>query len=430
MKKLILTELIFIFLATTFIVDSPTPGWYQQTLPVNKTINDIFFIDSLTGWIVSSNTHYPANDTGYILKTINGGTNWSVKLDSMFNYYSVKFLNANTGYVGGGTGRAKFLKTTDGGNSWSVSTPFGSNMYAILDISFVNNDTGWICSDDSFGGGIFKTTNGGVSWQQQLGASYLIKKLFFLNKDTGWAISNEASGKLYRTTNSGVIWNLQYPFSSGLSSIFFTSKDTGFIGGGFGSYFVTKTTNGGFNWVPTTNSQGGRGLYFINNSIGWLCDVFSIVQKTTDGGVNWFGQTSPSGFYYNIQFTDTSKGWSAGTILIHTSDGGGPAGIHKIGNEIPSKYKLYQNYPNPFNPTTKIKFNIPLSRGVPEGWGVLTRLTIYDILGREVATLVNEQLKPGNYEVEWNGSSYASGVYFYKLQTNEFIETKKMILLK
>ena len=90
MKKLILSEFIFIFLATTFIVDSPNPGWYQQILPVNKTVNDIFFIDSSNGWVVSSNTHYPPNDTGYILKTVNGGTTWSSQLDSLFNYYSKK----------------------------------------------------------------------------------------------------------------------------------------------------------------------------------------------------------------------------------------------------------------------------------------------------------------------------------------------------
>jgi hypothetical protein len=95
--------------------------------------------------------------------------------------------------------------------------------------------------------------------------------------------------------------------------------------------------------------------------------------------------------------------------------------------------RLFQNYPNPFNPVTKIKYQIPLSRGVSAGRGVFTKLIIYDILGREIATLVNEQLKPGTYEVEWSatggGSNYPSGVYFYKLITNDFSETKKMVLI-
>ncbi len=165
MKRLILFELMLLFLATTFESDSPS-GWFQQTLPVTEIVRDIFFLDSLTGWVVSSNQTFPANDTGYIMKTTNGGNNWVVQLDSMFNYYAVQFLDLSNGYAAGGTGRAKFLKTTNGGSSWGVTTPFGSNMYAILDIAFVNKDTGWICGDDLSGGGVYKTTNGGGTWTQ------------------------------------------------------------------------------------------------------------------------------------------------------------------------------------------------------------------------------------------------------------------------
>ena len=105
-----------------------------------------------------------------------------------------------------------------------------------------------------------------------------------------------------------------------------------------------------------------------------------------------------------------------------------------LSEEIPQSFSLSQNYPNPFNPVTKIKFAIPLSRGVSEGRGVLAKLIIYDILGREVTTLVNEQLNPGTYEVEWSatggGSNYPSGVYFYKLITEGYSETRKMVLIK
>ena len=78
------------------------------------------------------------------------------------------------------------------------------------------------------------------------------------------------------------------------------------------------------------------------------------------------------------------------------------------------------------NPTTKIKFDIPPSRGARG----MTNLTVYDVLGREVATLVNQQLTSGKYEVKWDGSNYPSGVYFYKLTTGGFTETKKMVLIK
>jgi len=96
---------------------------------------------------------------------------------------------------------------------------------------------------------------------------------------------------------------------------------------------------------------------------------------------------------------------------------------------------LYQNYPNPFNPSTKIKFTIPQSPLLGgDGRGGLVTLKVYDVLGNEVATLVNEEKPAGEYEVEFNPESSirdpASGVYFYKLQAGSFIETKKMIYIK
>ena len=105
-----------------------------------------------------------------------------------------------------------------------------------------------------------------------------------------------------------------------------------------------------------------------------------------------------------------------------------PIGIEPISTVIPQKFELYQNYPNPFNPMTKLRFNIPLSRGVSEGRGVL--LKIYDVLGKEIAVLVNQDLKPGIYEIDWNAENIPSGVYFYSLITNEFTQTKKMVVLK
>jgi hypothetical protein len=105
-------------------------------------------------------------------------------------------------------------------------------------------------------------------------------------------------------------------------------------------------------------------------------------------------------------------------------------GIKQISSEIPVSYSLFQNYPNPFNPSTKIKFEIPLSTGAPAGRGMSVRLMVYDILGREVTTLVNDQLNPGTYEVEFDGTDYPSGIYFYKLITPDHSEAMRMVLLK
>ncbi|MGA2668492.1 MAG: SBBP repeat-containing protein [Ignavibacteria bacterium] len=127
----------------------------------------------------------------------------------------------------------------------------------------------------------------------------------------------------------------------------------------------------------------------------------------------------------------TGGSWGSGTYIDYaTIKYSQNIGIKRISSEVPDRYALYQNYPNPFNPSTKIKFDIPDFPLMKGARGMSVRLTIFDLLGREIATLVNEQLKPGSYEVEWDGSNYPSGVYFYKLITGEFTKTMKMVLIK
>jgi hypothetical protein len=114
--------------------------------------------------------------------------------------------------------------------------------------------------------------------------------------------------------------------------------------------------------------------------------------------------------------------------------------ITKINQDLSpiNSYSLPNNYPNPFNPSTTIKYQLPtnVQRQTKNGFipsrveGDLVQLKIYDILGREVATLVNQKQKPGNYEVEWNAENYPSSVYFFRIQKGSFIETQKMILLR
>jgi len=100
-------------------------------------------------------------------------------------------------------------------------------------------------------------------------------------------------------------------------------------------------------------------------------------------------------------------------------------------NQLPSAFSLEQNYPNPFNPSTTISFSIPSSPLPPgEGSGVRATLTVFDLLGREVATLINEHLDPGSYSVTWNAQNSPSGIYFYRLHSGDFTQTKRMLLLK
>lgn len=114
--------------------------------------------------------------------------------------------------------------------------------------------------------------------------------------------------------------------------------------------------------------------------------------------------------------TGTLKAWTLTVTTQQTS------GVQNIGGKIPKQFSLSQNYPNPFNPMTNVRFQMPKSGFV--------KLVIFDVLGREVETLVNEQLKTGTYEVDWNASEFPSGVYFYRLEADGYTDAKKMILVK
>jgi hypothetical protein len=105
----------------------------------------------------------------------------------------------------------------------------------------------------------------------------------------------------------------------------------------------------------------------------------------------------------------------------------GPIGLSGSSNgNIPKKFALQQNYPNPFNPVTNIKFEIPVGNGRDHS----VKLVIFDLLGKEITTLVNQQMQPGVYSVDWDASNYPSGVYFYKIETGDFKESKRMVLIK
>ena len=153
---------------------------------------------------------------------------------------------------------------------------------------------------------------------------------------------------------------------------------------------VIRSDDGGENWVNLLDSAFGVRLYsssFIDVNHGLVVGRYGTIMRTIDGGYNWLNETSGTNVYlYGVQYLDSVAAYAVGEngVILSTLN---LIGIQPISSEVPDKFSLYQNYPNPFNPSTKIKFQIPLSRGVSEGRGVLTRLSIYDVLGREIYTL-------------------------------------------
>jgi hypothetical protein len=149
------------------------------------------------------------------------------------------------------------------------------------------------------------------------------------------------------------------------------------------------------------------------------------VFQSIDEGASWvsFNSGLPAVEVYDMKYKQ-----AAGIILAATHDRGcwtfdlgSVLGVDPY-SVIPKEFTLSQNFPNPFNPETKIKFGLPKSGSV--------KLNIYDASGRVVSELINQNMNPGTFEVTWNASNYSSGVYFYKIESEGFTETKKMILIK
>jgi hypothetical protein len=316
--------------------------------------------------------------------------------------------------------------------------------------------------------------SGTLQWSRTVGQGtyYNDAESIIQTSDGGFAVAGETTncgascGKFYivKLDNIG---NLQWTRTVGGTSTdiawsIVQTTDGGYaVAGGatsFGAgmvdlYLVKLDATGTLQWSKTTGgadddyiydlvqtADGGYAVVGYTHSFGAGNYDFYIVKLGVNGGACG-SSTSPSsqsgtgGTTTSPTPTVMSPTPMLGTITPTISSGGTLTticfmGIQPISNEIPIVFELYQNYPNPFNPATKIKFQIPLNKGGGFSRGVLTRLTIYDLLGREVTTLVNEQLKPGSYEVEWDASNYPSGVYFYKLSSGNYSETKKLILLK
>jgi hypothetical protein len=197
---------------------------------------------------------------------------------------------------------------------------------------------------------------------------------------------------------------------------------------------LTPTLN--WNDVPTATSYRIQVSTSENFTSTIIDAIVTISQYTVPSGILNYS----SHYYWRV--AARNNGGQSGYSAICSFYTIGSSSIRIISSEVPTEYKLYNNYPNPFNPTTKIKFDIPASslsfpntsplergfRGVFLGNPV--KLVVYDVMGREVQTLVNEKLNPGTYEVTFDGSNLSSGIYFYQLRIGDFIQTKKLILLK
>jgi photosystem II stability/assembly factor-like uncharacterized protein len=395
--------------------------WVQQQ---SNTQRHLFGID-----LIDANTGFVAGELNTIRKTTNGGLIWLTIIPPMnLDYGRVSFLNVNTGIISAGPG-TRMIQTYDGGVTWI-------NRYPVQEpgkVQYIDSTTIYATGAYS----VMKSIDGGASWfilDTTVFYGYF-RGLFFINRDTGTAVGRQ--GLIRTTTNGGATWVqrvLYLPVQFGdstITDVIYVNTLTGYACGNNG--IVVKTTNGGVNWTytPTGVLSYLQGIYFTDANTGTVVGNTGRIMRTTNGGSNWINQSLSSPLnspLWDVDFVNQDTGWVVGFngIIVKTTNGGF-TWIEPISNNVPSEFKLEQNYPNPFNPVTTIRFAV--TANVKSEISNI-KLIIFDILGREDATLVNEVLQPGTYEVEWVGSNYPSGIYFYKLVTPEYTETKKMILIR
>jgi photosystem II stability/assembly factor-like uncharacterized protein len=415
-------KIFVLFFITSFLTSAfSQSGWQIQTSNTSQNLNKLYFLNTSTGWVVG--------DGATILKTTNGGINWVPS--SYFGggtLFSVYFKNQSSGLIGGyhnGHLDGFMIRTLDGGNSWGFNN-FTGEPYCIFSFG---GDTVWSSRHDGY---VMKSYDFGNTWT----SSFILDELelytvFFINNLTGWTGGAVFQGQayIYKTTNGGNSWfNQLISATNHFYSIHFLNANTGFAASLGGAVF--KTTNGGNSWQVILPNTGFTlfGIQSISPGICYAVGDNSRIFKSTNEGTTWALQQLPTGINYTIfsaiQFKNVSTGWVIGSLgtILKTTNGGELIGVQNIGTSIPNEYELYQNYPNPFNPATTIEFDIPKAVNVT--------IAVYDIRGKEIEQLVNENLQPGSYKTIFDAGKLSSGIYFYRITAGDFIQTKKLSLIK
>ncbi len=467
---------------TGFVARTTDGGytWMTQVSPFAGDVNEV---------VAPSSNHAIAGcDDGYVLVTTDGGNNWNQIATGITGTNSVilaiDFIDDNFGIVAAYNGTV--AKSTDGGFNWQIISTISG--YSPWDMDMVDALYGWVAGT---GERISRTTDGGVTWELQLALGGLgTYGISFIDRERG--IAGGTSGNTYYTTNSGVNWQsaLIPPGNTVWGIHFVESPVLGTLGmTACASGYVYISTDGGASWAlePRYTISTFDDIYMTDAAHAWIVGNSGVILKYTEPDNI---PVELSNFTANVQQNKVTLVWSTATEtnnqgfeierlqdykieklkdwkLIGFVPGRGTTteissysyidenlnsgrynyrlkqidfdGTYKyydleetVEISSPVGFELAQNYPNPFNPTTTINFSIPQKGNVT--------LKIFDILGNEVRTLLNEELEAGYHQIEFSAkggsasggdaTSLPSGIYFYKLQSGKFSETRKMILLK
>jgi hypothetical protein len=397
--------------------------WFAVTRAASLTsdLESCYFLDENNGYV------FGASGLGY--KTTDGGTTWTPLTTGMgtSTIYGSFFHDVMNGYIVGASG--KIFTTTDGGTTFTQQT--SNNTSTIRDIYFVDSNVGY-CSGSS--GKVRKTTDAGVTWDTaDVGnTSPTLYEIDFKTDMHGFTAGS--SGRTFYTTDGGETWNFE---NTGMSTIYAsyvekTSPDTATVFvTGFNSYILRNMVV----IVPVELASFTASVNGNNVTLSWVTATelnnlgFEVERKAVEGTwakvgfVNGRGTTTEPQLY---NFTDAGLTSGNYNYRVKQIDYDGSYKYYNLEEVVeigaPVSYDLAQNYPNPFNPTTKIKYSVPADAFV--------NIAIYNVLGEKVTDIVNNIQKAGSYEVTFDATNFASGMYIYRMESGNFISVKKMMILK
>jgi hypothetical protein len=324
--------------------------------------------------LATSGTNLFAGTSGGVFLSSNNGTNWT-EVNSGLTYPSINALAVSgTNLFAGTSGRGVFLSTNKGTSWTAINSGMTNTVVYSLAVSGTNLFAG-------IGGGVFRSTNNGTSWTAIGLTGNFVYSLAVYGTNL---FAGTSSGGVFLSTNNGISWTA---VNSGLTYTGFYAlavSGTNLFAGTSSGFFLS--TNSGTSWT-------GASTGLINDD----------VRTLTVLGTNLFAGTNGRSV------------WSRPLSEMVTS-------VNMLTTDLPTHFNLEQNYPNPFNPATTISFSLPSKSFVS--------LRVFDIIGREVVTIVSEEMPAGSYSQQWNAINMPSGVYFYRLQAGSFTETKKLVLLK
>jgi photosystem II stability/assembly factor-like uncharacterized protein len=412
-------------------------SWQETGAGLSCDLYDVDYADAHNIWAVGH--------ANIFLNSVDGGDTWEVNKEFLAGYQTfhrwplsdtfmddiikITYVNPRKGWALGAY--SQLYQTVDGGRNWEKMRVSPLNRRS-FDICFIDSLRGWVSG--YWGGGgclaspvIKQTLDGGLSWQMiWFDFVRLLNSLQFVNDSSGWRLDYDT---IFKTNNGGRSWQSQQRFSFGLNDFYFFDNQMGWIVADAGK--ILHTLDGGQTWIqqnsPTTESL--RAICFLDSLTGWIAGSHGVILHTTNGGEDW--EIQPSGTTTNlnsIKFFSKDQGCAVGEKGVILKYGKSM----QIDDQVPaakqvSDFHLENNFPNPFNRSTT--FNLHLHKPTS------LKIVIYDILGREVKELMQQSIESGRFSVTWQGEDMRfapcpSGIYFACFTIGHQKIYKKIFLLR